>query len=238
MTARRGMHGLVVDHVGQAIVSGRLTPGEVIDLSALETELGASRSVVREAIRVLADKGLVYALPKRGTVVRERDGWSLLDPDLLRWQYESQTDTTFLSNLAEVRAIVEPAAAALAARRRTDEDLAAMEQALEQMADVDAEPAAIVAADVTFHTALLAATHNDLLQRMELVIHTALRARDELVHGSAAVENSADAHREVLDAIAAGDSDAAHTAVQSLLAVALHDEALIGSIAEQEAAGS
>jgi DNA-binding FadR family transcriptional regulator len=113
-----------------------------------------------------------------------------------------------------------------------------LEQALEQMADADAEPAAIVAADVTFHTALLAATHNDLLQRMELVIQTALRARDELVHGSAAVENSADAHRAVLDAIAASDPDAAHAAVESLLAVALHDEALIGSITDQEAAGS
>jgi DNA-binding FadR family transcriptional regulator len=232
------MHALVVDHVGEAIVSGRLTAGAVIEMSALESELGASRSVVREAIRVLADKGLVYALPKRGTVVRDRESWSLLDPDLLRWQYESRTDTPFLSNLAEVRAIVEPAAAALAAQRRTDDDLAAMQRALEQMEDTEADAAAIVEADVAFHGALLVATHNDLLQRMELVIQTALRARDELVHGSATVENSAQAHRDVLDAIVAEDPNAAHAAVESLLAVAVEDEARIGARSEEEAVDS
>ena len=238
MTVRRGMHAVVVDHVGGSIVSGELAPGEVIDLAALEVRLGASRSVVREAIRVLADKGLVYALPKRGTVVRERESWSLLDPDLLRWQYESQTDTSFLANLAEVRAIVEPAAAGLAAKRRTDADIDAMEEALALMEDSDAEPAAIVAADLAFHSALLLATHNDLLQRMELVIQTALRTRDELVHRSSAVENSAPAHRAVLDAVVAGDATAAQDAVQNLLVVALQDEALISTHAAQEAAGS
>ena len=238
MAERRGMHAVVVDHVGEAIVSGRLAPGEVIDLAALEVELGASRSVVREAIRVLADKGLVYALPKRGTVVREREWWSLLDPDLLRWQYESQADTSFLANLAEVRSIIEPAAAGLAAQRRTDDDVEALQQALARMEDAAAEPAAIVAADLAFHSALLVATHNDLLQRMELVIQTALRTRDELVHRSAEVENSAPAHRAVLDAVVAGDSAAAREAVQSLLAVAQQDEkALMGNPAK-EAAGS
>jgi GntR family transcriptional regulator, galactonate operon transcriptional repressor len=232
------MHAVVVDHVGGAIVSGDLAPGEVIDLAALEVQLGASRSVVREAIRVLADKGLVYALPKRGTVVRERESWSLLDPDLLRWQYESQTDMSFLANLAEVRSIVEPAAAGLAATRRTAADIDAMEAALSLMEDSDAEPAAIVAADLAFHSALLLATHNDLLQSMELVIQTALRTRDELVHRSSAVENSAPAHRAVLDAVVAGDAAAAQDAVQNLLVVALQDEARISTPAAQEAAGS
>lgn len=227
MITRRGMHGQVVDNLGQSIVDGRLAPGEVIDLAALELRLGASRSVVREAVRVLADKGLVDARPKRGTVVLGRESWSLLDPDLLRWQYESRTDTAFLANLAEVRSIIEPAAAGLAAVRRTDEDLAVMRAALAEMEDPAASPEAIVHADLAFHRGLLLATHNDLLQRMELVIQTALRSRDELVHQSEGVENSAPAHRTVLEAVEATDTPAATAAMEQLLALAVQDESMV-----------
>jgi GntR family transcriptional regulator, galactonate operon transcriptional repressor len=238
MTARRGMHGVVVDAIGRSIVSGSRPPGEVIDLVALETELGASRSVVREALRVLADKGLVDARPKRGTVVRKREAWSLLDPDLLRWQYDSQGDTSFLANLAEVRSIIEPAAAALAAARRTDDDLAAMREPLELMEDPQCDPEVIVQADLAFHRGLLLATHNDLLQRMELVIHTALRTRDELVHHSEGVENSAPAHRAVLDAIEVRDAATAQQAMEQLLDLAVQDEALVGAPPTAKAAGA
>ena len=232
------MHGQVVDHLGQSIVAGRLAPGEVIDLAALEQRLGASRSVVREAVRVLADKGLVNARPKRGTVVLGRESWSLLDPDLLRWQYESRTDTAFLSNLAEVRSIIEPAAAGLAAVRRTDDDLVVLRDALQQMEDPAVLPEAIVLADLAFHRGLLLATHNDLLQRMELVIETALRSRDELVHQSEGVENSAPAHRTVLDAVEGGDPEAAQAAMEQLLALAVQDESLVCTRLDVKAANA
>jgi GntR family galactonate operon transcriptional repressor len=238
MITRRGMHGQVVDSLGQSIVAGRLAPGEVIDLAALEQQLGASRSVVREAVRVLADKGLVDARPKRGTVVLGRESWSLLDPDLLRWQYESRTDTAFLSNLGEVRSIIEPAAAGFAAVRRTDEDLVVMRDALQQMEDQAATPDAIVIADLLFHRGLLMATHNDLLQRMELVIETALRSRDELVHQSEGIENSAPAHRTVLDAVEAGDPAAARAAMEALLALAVQDESLVCTRLDGKAANA
>jgi len=232
------MHGQVVDHLGQSIVAGRLAPGEVIDLAALEQRLGASRSVVREAVRVLADKGLVNARPKRGTVVLGRESWSLLDPDLLRWQYESRTDTAFLSNLAEVRSIIEPAAAGLAAVRRTDDDLVVLRDALQQMEDPAVLPEAIVLADLAFHRGLLLATHNDLLQRMELVIETALRSRDELVHQSEGVENSAPAHRTVLEAVEGGDPEAAQAAMEQLLALAVQDESLVCTRLDVKAANA
>ena len=232
------MHGQVVDSLGQSIVGGRLAPGQVIDLAELERQLGASRSVVREAVRVLADKGLVDARPKRGTVVRGRESWSLLDPDLLRWQYESRTDTGFLANLAEVRSIIEPAAAGLAASRRTDEDLVVMREALQEMEDPAASPEAIVHADLAFHRGLLVATHNDLLQSMELVIQTALRSRDELVHQSEGVENSAPAHRTVLEAVEGGDATAAQGAMEALLALAVQDESLVCSRLDVKAANA
>jgi DNA-binding FadR family transcriptional regulator len=232
------MHGQVVDSLGQSIVAGRLAPGQVIALAELDHQLGASRSVVREAVRVLADKGLVDARPKRGTVVRGRESWSLLDPDLLRWQYESRTDTGFLANLAEVRSIIEPAAAGLAATRRTDEDLVVMREALQEMEDPAASPEAIVHADLAFHRGLLLATHNDLLQRMELVIQTALRSRDELVHQSEGVENSAPAHRTVLEAVEGGDATAAQGAMDALLALAVQDESLVCSRLDVKAANA
>src|SRR5690606_28970744 len=107
---------------------------------------------------------------KRGTFVRPRVEWNLLDRDVLRWQWVERTDAEFFENLQEVRAIVEPAGARLAAQRRTAEDVAALEQALAAMAGAGDDPVAATRADLAFHRALLAATHNELLLRMEAVI--------------------------------------------------------------------
>ena len=174
---QRGVHGQTVNEIGRRILAGDLGPGTVLAVEELEREYSASRTVIREALRVLAAKGLVDARPKRGTFVRPRDDWSLLDPDVLRWQFEKDTGTAFLDNLAEVRAIVEPAGARLAATRRTDQDLAELADSLAASALPEATPEDVVAADIAFHRALLFATHNELLQRMEIVIETGLRAR-------------------------------------------------------------
>jgi len=182
--------------------------------------------VVREALRVLAAKGLVDARPKRGTFVRPRSEWSLLDPDLLRWQYD-HPGSEFLGNLAEVRGIVEPAGARLAAQRRTEADLDVLRTALAAMSAPDASPAEVVTADLLFHRALLGCAHNELLQRMELVIETGLEARDLLVHGAGAWAESATAHAAVFEAVAAGDADAAETAVRTLLDQAQRDVAAL-----------
>jgi GntR family galactonate operon transcriptional repressor len=223
----RGMHDLAVRSIGQRIIRGDLVPGAVLDVEDLGRELDASRTVLREALRVLADKGLVGARPKRGTFVRQREDWQLLDPDVLRWQFEERADTAFLSNLAEVRAIVEPAAARLAATRRTEEDLTAMRAAFALTAAPDAPAGQVVAADLHFHQALLFATHNELLQRMELVIETGLRARNQLVHGRGTWADSVPAHRAVLSAVEAGDPAAAEAAMRALLEQAIRDVAAL-----------
>ncbi len=156
----------------------------MLDPEQLVDELGVSRTVVREALRVLTAKGLVAARPKVGTYVRDRADWRTLDPDMLRWRYETATDFAFLDSLAEVRRIIEPAGAELAARRRTDGDLAIMRDALAQMeqAHADRDSDAATAADLVFHRTLLAAGHNELLEQMEMVIAAGLRVRDRLVH--------------------------------------------------------
>jgi GntR family transcriptional regulator, galactonate operon transcriptional repressor len=222
LSALRGLHGQTVEELGSRIVRGDYPPGASLSPEQLEGEFGISKSVVREALRVLAAKGLVDSRQKRGTVIRPRSSWSLLDADLLRWQ-GGRPDAAFFANLAEVRAIIEPAGARLAAARREDSDLAALHFALEQMAAAGTDAAVIVEADLAFHRALLDAAHNELLSRMEVVIEAGLRARDAVVHSGEHWPDSVPVHRAILDAIEARDGAAAEAAVQALLEQASED---------------
>lgn len=221
--AGRGLSGQIVNELGARIVAGRLGPS--IDLEALSGELDISRTVLREALKVLAAKGLVDARQKRGTFVRPRDDWQLLDADVLRWQFSCHPTADLLSQLAEVRSIVEPAGARLAARRGNDADLAELSEALDAMAECGAAGAAAVEADLRFHRALLAASHNELLVRMEAMIEVGLAARDALVHTEhgEAVADPLPAHRAVFEAIRDGDPDAAEQAMRDLLEQAVRD---------------
>jgi DNA-binding FadR family transcriptional regulator len=224
-TALRGLHAQTVEALGSRIVLGHYTPGTPLSPDELEEEFGISKSVLREALRVLAAKGLIDSRQKRGTVVRPRSSWSLLDADLLRWQ-GGEPDAAFLANLAEVRGIVEPAGARLAAARRTDEDIAALQAAVQAMADAGSNATALVAADLVFHRALLDAAHNELLSRMEVVIEAGLQARDQVVHSGEHWPDSIRAHQAVIDAITAGDGAAAQAAVDALLEQASQDVAV------------
>jgi DNA-binding FadR family transcriptional regulator len=219
----RGLHGEVVEVLGRRILSGEYADGEILDVPGLEQELDISRSVLREALRVLKAKGLVDARPKRGTFVQARTEWLLLDPDVVRWQFAGRGDNQFLDDLAEVRGIIEPSSARLAALRRTDEDLAALDLAIERMAAAARGDGDAVDADVAFHRALLAATHNELLVRTEVVLETGLAARDRLVHGAVQDDDPTPAHAAVLDAVRNRDPEAAGAAISALLAKSLAD---------------
>jgi GntR family galactonate operon transcriptional repressor len=218
----RGIHAEVIEWLGQRILTGALPEGSTLDVTALEEELDVSRTALREAIRVLKAKGLVDARQKRGTFVLARSEWLLLDPDVVRWQFQGRDDSGFLDDLAEMRGIFEPACARLAALRRTDDDLAALERALQAMSDAAGGHGDEVGADLAFHSALLAATHNELLQRMEIVLTAGLNARDQLVHGAHA-DDPTPPHAAVLAAIRALDPDGAAAAIEALLAKARAD---------------
>jgi len=222
--ALRGLHAQTVETIGSRIVNGRYSPGSALLPDKLEQEFGISKTVLREALRVLAAKGLVDSRQRRGTVVRPRASWSLLDADLLRWQ-GGEPDAAFLENLAEVRAIVEPAGARLAAERHTQDDLDALRVAVQAMADAGTDAAAVVEADLAFHRALLAAAHNELLSRMEVVIEAGLRARDQLVHSGEHWPDSVPVHQAIIDAVEAGDGARAAGAVEELLHQASRDMA-------------
>ncbi|MFD0067051.1 FadR/GntR family transcriptional regulator [Streptomyces sp. NPDC056690] len=224
--ARRGVHGQTVETLARRVLSGEVPEGATLDMAALQSELDVSLTALRESLKVLAAKGMVDARQKRGTFVRPRSDWNLLDADVLRWRLAESNgpgaDPALLSNLDEVRVIIEPAAVRLAAARRTHADLEALEAALTAMGHEGGASAA-VEADLAFHRALLAATHNELLERMEMVIESGLAQRDQLVHSSPHSEDPVPSHRAVLDAVRDRDPDAAEHAMRALLDQATRD---------------
>lgn len=225
----RGLHRNTVESLGLRIVSGAVREGDTLDVVELQRDFDVSLTVIREALRVLASKGLVGARQKRGTYVRPRSEWQLLDGDVLRWQFGSSPSPKFFQDLEELRGIVEPPSARMAAERRTDADLAALERHLEAMAEAGGEPAAEIAADVAFHQALLLATHNELLTRLDVLIGNALETRDRLVHEARPKADPVPAHRAVLDQVAKGDADGAEGAMRALIARSVEDVARLGA---------
>ncbi|MFH9729723.1 FadR/GntR family transcriptional regulator [Streptomyces sp. NPDC017260] len=219
----RGVHGQVVHKLGARIVGGGIAQGEILDIGALGAELDVSLTVMREALKVLAGKGLTDARQKRGTYVRDRAHWNLLDADVIRWRMETGDGGPLLRDLADVRSIVEPAAAQRAALHRTDADLTALETALDAMGRARSDSAAAAEADAAFHRALLAATGNEMLRRMDLLLEPGLRERDRMVHSSGDADDPVPSHRAVLDAVRDRDPARAELAMLDLLAKAAAD---------------
>ncbi|WP_329573570.1 FadR/GntR family transcriptional regulator [Streptomyces sp. NBC_01361] len=224
----RGVHRIVVEALARRIFDGTYAEGDLLDLPGLMAELDVSQTVLREAIKVLTTKGLLDARQKRGTFIRPRDDWNLLDSDVLRWTIDSGAPGAFFSDLLELRRAVEPAAAALAALHRTDADLAALDAALSAMAAAeqtpvtadpvmtDSDPVLAVRADASFHTALLTASGNPFFAQMRRVIIPALVVRDRHVHAGRH-EHPLPAHALVADRVRARDQDGAFAAMLDVI---------------------
>ena len=222
--SRRGIHGHVVNELGLQITRGHLDAGQVIDPNELVQAFGVSRTVIREALKVLATKGLVDARPKRGTFITERSRWQLLDGDVIRWRAGGNPDPLLLVELGEVRLAIEPLAARMAASRRTDAHLDEMAEALDIMGGWDGvNRETVVAADLAFHSALLRAAGNELLEQFEVVLEPALEARDALAHSHSDDRGFYRTHLSVFDAIRTRDADAAHTAMADMMKIAIRD---------------
>ncbi len=217
-----GIHAGVVQGIGRRIVRGELAPGDILpEQGELSRRLGVSRTVVREATKVLAAKGLVESRSKRGTVVLPRAEWRLLDPDVLGWLTDDGLDPDFVRSMFEVRKIIEPAAARLAAQRATADELAAIQAPFAAMAGA-ADEATYLEADIRYHAMLVAATHNDHLVQLVAAFGPALRAglRVATRHGwewPDFLEYSIGPHREVLEAVVARDPDGAGAAMERLV---------------------
>ena len=215
---RQGLHGALVHEIGVRIVGGELEPGDALPTEAeLTGDVAASRTVLREAVKVLAAKRLVESRPKTGTRVRPRTEWNLLDPDVLAWQLEAGPTRDFLQDALELRQLIEPAAARLAAVRATDEEIAALEEAFTAMSearDLDAwiEP------DVRFHSILLQSAHNELLEHLSSIVTAVLRTL--FMYSSRPPRTFTRAlplHEAIIDAVRSHDPDAAEAAELRLL---------------------
>lgn len=217
----RGIHGQTVEILASRILSNEYPEGTTLDLTQLREELDVSLTALREALKVLSAKGMIDARQKRGTFVQPRSSWNMLDADVMRWQMSVAADPGLFDQLTEVRSVVEPAAARMAAERATEDDLAALTSALDSMAtasDVDAA----VDADIAFHRALLTATHNDFLSQIAAIIAIGLAERDKFVH-HANPSDPVPSHKAVLDAVVAHDPPAAEEAMRALVNQSLTD---------------
>jgi len=212
-----GKIGAMVSTLGAAIVRGEIEPGMALPPEhELEAHYGVGRSVVREAIKTLAAKGLVSVRPRHGTHVRPLHDWSLLDRDVLGWlRTGGGLDPALLAALEETRAIIEPAAAALAAERATPEDCARIDAALAAMEAGQHDPQAAIAADKAFHLAVLEATHNPVLRSFRGAIDAILSAVFDITVGVFA--GNLPNHAAVAEAIAAHDPPRARRAMEILL---------------------
>ena len=113
------MHGRIVRELGLRILSGDLAPGDRLPAeSELIVKYEVSRPVLREAVRVLVAKGLVLSRQRAGAIVRPRNEWHLLDPDVLYWMIQTRPAPEFVQTLMGMRRVFEPGAAALAAHGR------------------------------------------------------------------------------------------------------------------------
>ena len=217
--------GTIARDLGVKIVSGMLRPGKVLEGEVeASDQRKVSRSAYREAVRILIAKGLVHSKPKAGTRVNDRSAWHLLDPDVLSWIFQIEPDYALVYSLFELRRMVEPEAAALAAERRSVHHLKVMATALSNMAHYKPVTKEWRDADEHFHTALLDASGNAFLASMTSSINAAVswstifKQRHEPLKRDPMPD-----HRKVYLAIEAGNAAAARKAMAQLVDLALVD---------------
>jgi DNA-binding FadR family transcriptional regulator len=219
------IHQAIAKDLGTAILSGRYQPGESFEGEIERAEqLQVSRSAYREAIRILIAKGLLDSRPKAGTRVTPRTRWNLLDPEVLAWMFEGEPDEGFIRDLFELRGVIEPAASAFAARRRTDGHILEMERALEEMRRHGLATPEGRAADQRFHRAILDAAGNEALRSLASSVGAAVSWTTKFKQRRRQLpRDPVPDHVAVFEAIRAQDVDGARAAMAELLRLALQD---------------
>lgn len=219
------IHGTIARDVGIAIVSGKYQPGDLLIGEVASSEnLEVSRTAYREAVRILAAKGLVESKPKVGTKVTPRAKWHMLDPDVLGWTFENEPDLELLESLFELRHIVESAAAGIAANRRTTAHLDAMREAIERMSRFTLATAEGRQADQDFHATLLAATDNSYIISLTTGVNAAVNTTTMFKQRERPLpRDPVPDHLRVFQAIADRDAARAQHEMATLIQLALQD---------------
>jgi DNA-binding FadR family transcriptional regulator len=216
---RAPVHTTIARDLGISIVTGQREPGTILPSEVeLAEQFDVSRSAIRESMRILAAKGLVESRQKAGTRVRDRSEWHLLDPLLLAWMFEGVPPRKFVQSLFQLRLIVEPAAAELAATSRNAQQLSRMGHALEEMAQHGLVSEQGQRADQQFHAIILEATGNEMLVSLSASISAAVRWTTFFKYRSTRrFSDPMPQHRLLFEAIANADPAAARQATVELV---------------------
>lgn len=204
--------------IGRRIVAGTYKPGDTLPTEPrIQEEFGVSRTAVREAIRLLSAKGLTVSRPKIGTRVRPMVDWSMLDPDVLRWQVDQNPSEAFISSLFEMREIIEPAAAAHAAERATPEEIVRLGAAMDGIQNEPRGSTQMIKADIDFHMTILEASRNPMLRAVGAMIESTLEITFSLGWRTVMADDAVLQHRAIYDAVRQKQSEAAFLAMRRLL---------------------
>lgn len=219
VVASQSLTHQIVNELGLAIVQGKYDGNNPFPIEAdLCEQFGVSRSVLREAVKMLTSKGLLRARPRQGTWVQPEQSWNLLDPDVLRWLLDRKFSIDLLCDFTEIRMAIEPQAAAFAAVRASDEEKKSIADALDRMRAAERGDDDALQSDIAFHVAVLEAGGNRFFSQLKDLVETALKISIRLTNQYKGVAlASVDDHRAVYDAIAAGDPDQAKALSTALI---------------------
>jgi DNA-binding FadR family transcriptional regulator len=217
----RNFHSQVIWTLGVSIVSGQYPEGSILPGDTeLQKQQGVSRTVVREALKTLAAKGLIEARTRVGTRVRPRQHWNLFDGDVLAWHFEAGADVAFLGSLAEMRLAIEPEAAAHAAQRRTPRQAETLLGWADRMGDTSNTAESFARFDLEFHRAVADASGNPFMRSISALVELGLMASFTLsspVADPVAFERSVMVHRAIASFIRDGDAEGARGAMRQAI---------------------
>lgn len=224
MARRKGGNGnrvsFLVKEIGQRIVGGEYVPGGTLPVEQeLSDAYKAGRNAVREAIKVLSGKGLIRTERRVGTVVLPRSNWAMLDPDVVSWMLDhTELRQKLLLNLSQLRRVIEPESAALAAEFATTTEILRLFEAFEKMGEHRQDRELAILYDIAFHDRLMEASHNMLLASMSRSIGTLLRANFEIsIRRADGYIRNLEQHGKVADAILRRDPEGARKEMLHLL---------------------
>ncbi len=219
----RKLYQYIVEELGQRIVQGRYQAHDVLPIEdQLCEELSVSRGVLREATKVLTQKGLIQTRTRVGTLVLPRDHWNLFDSDVLLWRLQVEDKFTFLKTVTEVRRIIESEAARLAASRASLAEVESIKLLLGQMVEILSDDANYVYEkyldiDMAFHNSILKACHNDLLSQISSTMREAVhQAREHDINDIDIQKESLPFHVAIVEGISRKDPEGAYRASQQM----------------------
>lgn len=217
----RNLTHQLTHQLGAAIVQGQYAIDKSFPTEAeLSQQFNISRSVTREAVKMLTAKGLIASRPRQGIRVMHSSHWNMFDTDVLSWTLHARPSLELLREFTQLRMAIEPEAAALAAKNaKAGASIKIITDALGRMKTAMDAQEDCLAADIDFHCAILSISNNRFFYQLRDFIQVAMRVSIASTHQlKGRLETDYEDHRRVHEAIKEGDSENAASAMRTLLA--------------------